>query len=291
MKQFLSVMILILALCQCDNPADKGNKKDKITYEPGDRAGADTSMIDISGSKKISELLCQRWDNKEDYEDVKLESATLEIPFRGFYFFTDGSMIKNPRENMVAGSWTYDDATKTIAIKLQNGLSEQYKINAIRYNELAMSKIGETAKPVKYTADGFIHKELINDPFYAPNFQWRIKPKAPEDDAAIHKRVKDCLHFYYLYYEDNNKRNAPIISFYGLPGCFKWYAGGIHLKKEADLDKRWTNIFYNASDASKAYVLLDRMISKKYIWDKEETNWVKQNADVLKQMEHKIDSL
>jgi hypothetical protein len=33
------------------------------------------------------------------------------------------------------------------------------------------------------------------------------------------------------------------------------------------------------------------MISKKYNWDKDETNWVRQNGGVLKQMEAKIDSL
>ena len=121
--------------------------------------------------------------------------------------------------------------------------------------------------------------------------QWRMKPIAKEDDAALHRRVKGCLHFYYLYYTDNNERNAPIISFYGLPGCFIWYAGGIHLKNEEKLDRQWKNIFFNGENASKAYTLLDRMISKKYVWAKEENNWVKQNAGVLRQMEEKIDSL
>ena len=99
------------------------------------------------------------------------------------------------------------------------------------------------------------------------------------------------MHFYYLYYLDNIKRNVSFVAFYRLPGCFKWYAGGIHLIKEKELDKSWTNIFYNAADASKAYIILDKMISKKYNWDKGERNWVRQNAGVLKQMEEKIDSL
>ena len=289
MKKILSGIMLIIVLCQCNSSDD--NAKEKKAFSPGDRAGADKTMIDLSASKLIPELVCQRWDNKEDYEDVKNVSDKLEIPFRGFYLFNDGSMVKDPRDNMVPGSWAYDDKAKLLQFNLQNGTTEKYIIRAVGYDELVLSKPGKDAPLIKYMADGFLHKDLHNDPFYAPNMLWRAKPKAAEGDAAIHKRVKDCLHFYYLYYTDNDKRNAPVISFYGLPGCFIWYAGGIHLKKEEKLDKAWTNIFYNAADASKAYVILDKMITKKYKWDKDVSNWVKQNAGVLKQMEQKIDSL
>ena len=289
MKKILSGIILVMALCQCNSST--GNEKDKKIFSPGDRAGADKSMVDLSDSKLIPKLVCQRWDNKEDYEDVKDVSDKLEIPFRGFYLFNDGSMVKNPRDNMVQGKWAYDDKTKLLQFTLVNGTTEQYIIRAVGYDELVLAKPGKNTPPVKYMADGFVHRDLLNDPFYAPNMQWRVKPKAAEDDAALHKRVKDCLHFYFLYYTDNDKRNAPVISFYGLPGCFIWYAGGIHLKKEEKLDKAWKKIFYNDADASKAYVILDKMITKKYKWDKEENNWVKQNAGVLKQMEEKIDSL
>ena len=279
----------MMALCRCNSSTN--NEKDKKTFSTGDRAGADKSMIDLSDSKLIPKLVCQRWDNKEDYEDVKNVSDKLVIPFRGYYLFNDGSMVKNPRDNMVQGKWAYDDKIKMLQFSLANGTTEQYIIRAVGYDELVLAKPGKNSPLVKYMADGFVHKDLLNDPFYAPNMQWRVKPKVAEDDAALHKRVKDCLHFYYLYYTDNDKRNAPVISFYGLPGCFIWYAGGIHLKKEEKLDKVWKNIFYNDADASKAYIILDKMITKKYKWDKEESNWVKQNAGVLKQMEEKIDSL
>ena len=291
MKQILSVMIIALVFCQCSTNTGNGDDKAIRKYKPGDRAGADTSMMDISDSKIIPKLLCQHWDNQEDYEDTKDAGTTLEIPFRGFYLFSDGSMVKNPKYNMLFGTWAYDVDKRRLQLKLQNGTTETYYINDIGYKKLSMSAVGAESNIVRYEADGFVHKELINDPFYAPNLQWRVRPQTAEDDAALHKRLKGFLHFYYLYYKDNSKRNAPILSFYGLPGCFTWYAGGIHLKKEGKLDKSWTDLFYNAADASKAYIIADKLISKKYIWDKNEASWVNQNAGVLLQMEAKIDSL
>ena len=69
-------------------------------------------------------------------------------------------------------------------------------------------------------------------------------------------------------------------------GTMNWLL--IKLEK---LDKNWLNIFFDNKDASRAYLLPDKLISRKYLWEKVETNWVKKNAGVLKQMQEKIDSL
>ena len=291
MFRFFPAILLILMFCQCNNGNNDPGVSIKKTYKPGDRGGVDSGMLDISESRSLSELIAQRWDNKEDLENVSIESDQLEIPFRGFYLFNDGNMVKNPRNEMIPGRWSFDDKTKLLQFTLRNGTRERYIVHAIRYDELVVNREGEKGGLVKYAADGFLHKDLEDDPFYPSNLQWRMKPASREDDAALHKRLKDCLHFYWLYYIDNSKRNTAVISFYGLPGCFIWYAGGIHLKLREKLDKAWTNIFYDSKDADRAYILLDKMITKKYVWDKEETSWVKKNAGVLKQMEAKIDSL
>jgi len=288
MKKICIAILLCIALCNCNNGGEKEKAKSKKVFQPGDREGVDTSMIDLEDAISGSDLICQRWDNKEDAEDAPNGGGTLEMPFRGFYLFKDGSMVKDPRDKMVFGTWSYDDKENMLKIILANGNTEQYMVDTLHYNKSVMKKIGDN-RPVEYIADGFMQKNLVKDPFYPLNMQWRVKPKAAEDDEALHKRIKDCLQFYYLYYTDNYKRNAQKITFFGLPGCFKWYAGGIHLMKEDKLDKRWTDIFYNAADASKAYIIMDKMISKKYDWDKDEHSWVKQNAGVLKQMYDSVD--
>ena len=291
MKKLLTACLLIMALCHCQNENQGKARKNKNGLNPGDRAGADKDLVDISGSLNLRELLGQRWDNKEDNEIASSQSEGPDWPFGGFYLFNDGVMVKDPRYDMAFGKWTFDDQSKILEFDLRDGTKEKYILHAIRYDELVINKFGESGNLVKYVADGFVQKDLQDDPFYPSNLQWRVKPAVREDDAALRKRLKNCLHFYYMFYMDNNKRNAPTISFYGLPGCFIWYAGGIHLKLKKKLDKNWLNNFFDDKDASRAYLLLDKLISRKYLWDKEETNWVKKNAGVLKQMEEKIDSL
>ena len=291
MKKLLTAIILVMALSHCNNSDDKTDAAKARRIKPGDRAGADTSMIDLEDAISAKEKIAQRWDNKEDDAEVANAGGDIEKPFRGFYLFRDGSMIKNPKDNMIFGTWNFDEKDRWLQFNLANGSTEKHTVQSLSFDKLGVKDNGENNKPVDYISDGFVHKDLMNEPFYLPNLQWRVRPKAPEDDAALRTRIKGCLHFYYLYYMDNYKRNVAFVAFYRLPTCFKWYAGGIHLIKENELAKSWTDIFYNAADASKAYIILDKMISKKYNWNKEEKHWVKQNADVLKQMEAKIDSL
>ncbi len=248
-------------------------------------------MNNISRSKDIAALLCQHWEHKGDHELPYLnEDDEDPVPMRAFYFFNDGTLIKDPRNIMQVGKWVYNDDAKQIEINVSGGIKKRYKIRAISYKKLLLSEDGEV-KAEEYRADGLSHKNNNDDPFYLNNIQWMLKPAAAEDDAAIRKRVKSAVHFYYLFYTDAYKRDATEIFFYGLPGCFKWYAGGIYLKKETVLQKKWKEIFFNAEDAHKAYLLLDKMMSQSYQWDKSAGNWVKQNAGVLKQMDDKINSL
>lgn len=298
MKRVFPVRGLVIAimtisiLTQCSGKKEE-QKKDKEQYQAGDRKGIDTSIVDISASEDITQLLCQRWDNKEDDESIRESGGggSLELPMRGFYIFENGSVIKDPRDKMLTGKWSFDNATKLIRISFDNGKTETYKIMALSFDELILKSTAEGSKNVYYKADGLVNRNRAEDPFYPPNMQWRIPAKASESDEALRKRMKDHLHFYYLLYTDNHHRNSADISFYGLPGCLKWYAGGIHLKQEEDLDQSWKSIFYNAKDAGRGYAIMDKLLSKKYKWGDKDENWLVLNAGVLQQMEKRIDSL
>jgi hypothetical protein len=288
-RALLLVCTAAFILLSCNRQQDK-EEEEKSTAEKRKKT-IDASMNSISSSKDIGVLLCQHWEHKGDHELPYLtEDDEDPAPMRAFYFFNDGTVIKDPRNTMRVGKWVYDDDTKQIEINVSDGIKKRYKIKSISYRKLLLLEEGDQ-KPEEYRADGLLHKNKEDDPFYLSNIQWMIKPAAAEDDAAIRRRVKSCVHFYYLFYADSYKRDADEIFFYGLPGCFKWYAGGIYLKKEKVLGKKWKEIFFNAEDAHKAYLLLDKMMSQQYNWDKTQNSWVKQNAGVLKQMDDKINSL
>jgi hypothetical protein len=280
MKTYLLIATLFTIIAAgCNNNAKNTDadspKKDSIV----------STLTDLSASTDIKKLLCQNWENKEDAEDAALSGGGdgLELIYRGFSFFEDGSVVENPRDNIKFGKWTLDEASKTINIEYNKGGKSQYKIVAIGAKQMILMKQGDEKK-VEYKADAKMQQNPADDPFHASNNQWRIKPVKPESDSAIKQRTEQCVLFYSKFLADNANRGGNIISFVGFPTCFKWYRGGVSIKSAETLEEKWINCYYNKAQAMKAYAMLDEIIGKKYKWNKEEANWVKQSADVVRQM-------
>lgn len=285
MKTILSIIVVLTTVfCSCNT-----NPKTKETKTLLDNT-VKNSLLNLTDSNTLSQLLCQNWEDKEDVEDGILSGSSsggdLEIPFHGYCFFEDGSLVKNPRDNMKLGKWTMDEKTKEVTIVLEDGTKQAYQLNAIGVKNLIL-KTGKE-KSVKYIADGRKQLNFLNNPFYAANNKWRIKPSKLETDTEIKKRIIDCVVFYNKFFQDNADRSAATISFYGLPTCFKWYSGGISIINKDKLSQKWTDCFYNKDQAVKGQQLLENIITKKYNWNRDENRWIKQSADVLLQM---VDSL
>ncbi len=281
MKTFLIIPVLfVFVLTGCDN-----NTKDGKPSETTKKDSAVATLTDLANTTDIKQLLCQNWENKEDAEDAALSGGGegLEIPYRGLSFFEDGTAVENPRDKMRFGKWTINEADKTIIIEFNKGGKIQYKIAAIGAKQMILMNTADKKK-MEYRADAKMQKKSADDPFYGSNNQWRVKPAVKESDSAIKLRTEQCVLFYAKFLEDNAARGGNIISFVGLPTCFKWYRGGVSIVAQDKLEDKWLNCYYNKEQALKGYAMLDKIISKKYKWDKEETNWVKQSAGVVKQM-------
>ena len=245
---------------------------------------APNTLVNLSPANTYSELLCQDWEDKADVDDAVLSrgGGGLEIPFHGYSFFDDGSMVMNPRDNIKFGRWKFDEKTKSLNIVLEDGSKKECKIMAIGVKKLLL-KAG-IQQNTEYVADGKKHSILTDDPFYPSNNKWRVPPAHAETDSAIKKRVISCVVFYSKFFKDNVDRGFSTISFYGLPTCFKWYAGGISIINKEKIDEKWIACFYNKLQATQAQQLLENIISKKYKWNKDQHQWVRQSADVLRQM-------
>ena len=167
-----------------------------------------------------------------------------------------------------------------------------YKIAKIAYDEMTLvnTGIGSTTN-LKFIAPGKRYKNTNDEPYSLENNRWRIKPKNKESDSAIHQRLKENLYFFILFYKSALAKEDKVVSFWGLPSCFKWYGGAIFIKKKDELKDNWINCFYNKDQAMQAYALADKLLSQKYNWPKGERNWLKLNLAVVELMYKKLDEV
>ncbi|MEI8060495.1 MAG: hypothetical protein WCG67_10080, partial [Ferruginibacter sp.] len=252
-------------------------------------------VVDLSASKDLSKILSQSWEHEDDLESLKGmdDASTIEIPFRSFYFFSDGTFLKNPRNAIDYGTWVFDNVAKTITLNYQVEKGKNvYKIAALAADELKLvNKSVNSSTILKFIGLGKSFVDPTNDPYHISNNQWRLHPKKKETDIEIQNRLKANLHFFVLFYRNAIAKNATTASTWGLPSCLKFYGGGIYITKKEALHEGWMNCFYNKDQAMKAYEIMDKVIGMKYKWPKDEPNWMKQNLTVLEQMEKNVAEL
>lgn len=293
----LLFLIFFIYSCSGNTKNDSVDSRHPIgtkDSEPVDFAAV--GLENLNASHNMKDIVCQTWDFKEDAADAEDAdpSSGIELLYRGYCLFSDGSMIKDPRGNMQPGKWIFDDKIKPVVFNflLDNGETETYRLAYLMPYEMKLvPDHGEKKTVIDLQSEAIRHSDLKKDPFYLSNNNWRFKPAKAESDEEIKARLKSCIQFFILFYEQKINAKSHVVSFIGLPSCFKWYGGGIYLQKENELQPKWVNTFYNREQAMKAYKLADKLMTIKYTWPKKEPNWLKLNISVLKQMEKKIDSL
>ena len=302
LKTYLKSLVLFICIisgCVQKKNDHTGSKNDDLLTEEKSKAKIDfagTEMEDLGVSNNMKDIICQDWDYYEDARDAAYvePSSNIEIVYRGYCIFADGTLIKGPRGNIRAGKWSINDKVKPVIISFlfNNGETETNELAYLMPYEMKIAKKeGDKKNIVDLRAEGIRYRDVKNDPFYISNNLWRFKPSKPESDEQIKNRLKSCIHFFILFYDHKIKADSKEVLFTGLPSCFKWYGGGIYLQKEKELDNKWINSFYSREQAMKAYQLADKLMNNKFIWPKKESNWLKLNVAVLRQMENKIDSL
>ena len=295
-KNIFAAVIILVVVFSCNDSKRKSSdiKLEDVLMEDIKKE-KHSSLIYLDTAENIYNILCQGWVMQDDADALEGmdENSKFEIPYRSLYFSTKGTFVKNPRNALDYGTWSFDEAAKTITIN--NTVDREkdiYKLAQITSDELILVNVGiNSTTNLKFISSGSRFKNTNDEPFFIENNRWRIKPKVKETDAAIHQRLKENIHFFILFYKSVLARDDRQVSFWGLPSCFKWYGGGIFLKKEEELKENWISCFYNKEQAMQAYALADKLIDQKYNWPKGEQNWLKLNLAVLEQMYKKIDEI
>ena len=292
-KRIFTATLILATIFSCNDDADKAGDKKETIFNKDEKKEFDNRLVYLDTAENMFNLLCQGWAMADDVEALESmdENSKFEIPYRSVYFAANGTFVKNPRNAMDYGNWHYDDDKKTITLNysVEKG-KDIYKIASLAADELILVNAGiNTTTNLKFISPGKRLANAADEPFDLQNNRWRIKPGKKETDAAIKQRLKENIHFFILFYTSVIIKDDKAVSFWGLPSCFKWYGGGIFLKKIDELKENWIDCFYNREQAMKAYIQAEKLLAEKYEWPKGERNWLKQNLAVLEQMYKKID--
>jgi hypothetical protein len=301
-KRFLPVILIAAFTFSCNNNSNKtATDKTDITDSSVmhevvkiDKAERNDQLLYLDTAENMYNILCQGWVNADDADALTgmQEDSKFEIAYRSYYFAANGTYVQNPRNSMDHGRWEYDDKNKTIIIHFSDGKGKDvYKIVSLASDELKLRNMGlNTVTNLEFISDGKRFRDPAKEPFALENNRWRIPPARKETDAEIHHRLKESLRFFILFYKSAIIKKDKDVSFWGLPTCFKWYGGGIYIKKKEELKENWIECFYNKEQAMKAYKLADKLIEQKYEWPKN-GNWLEKNLGILEQMYKKLDEI
>ena len=255
-------------------------------------------LEDLNDSKVMKNIICQDWENKDDANDASsLDiTSTMDVLYRGYSFFNDGIVVKDPRQEISIGRWVLNDQVKPISIEMtfDNGKTkiETWQLAYLSPVDMKMAKITDEGKTTTdFISEAIRNINLNEDPFYPSNILWRIKPTAPETDKQIKQRLKDCIHFFALFYQQKIDAKSKAVTFVGLPTCFTFYSGGVSVQNENMLTKKWINCFYSREQALKARDLAEKLIREHFKLPESASNWLYANLAILKAMEERINSI
>jgi hypothetical protein len=246
--------------------------------------------VTVNKSEKIKKDTLQQLYSYWDLIDVE-HPLTGDIAFKnengeyqpGITFVADSVIVENPKGEIKYGHFTLKN--NLIQVKYNNGEKGSYEIMRLDSAKLILKRnIRKETSTLTYGSTDSYWPDAKTHPFTRQNFAWTVKPSKPENEDQIKNRVKDCILFYNYYFQGFINDDAKKIDFNYLPSCFNWYSGGISIQSEKKLDAKWINCFYSPSQADDARNMVDKAITKNYIWDTTQTNWLKQTGPVLMQM-------
>lgn len=275
LKLILPVAIFVaLIFSQCGMPSQNNNEK--LTDAPVGRVPNDTFH-----------LICQFWQLSDADSptggDVSYRTQDSALFLPGIVFMTDSSLLENPLGEMRYGKFKLDG--KKIEVKFDDGIQAEYQIARLNKDELKLKRTeSKHTSELYYTATNTYWQDAAKNPFSRKNYNWAITPGKAETTQEIKDRVKDCIRFYAFYLRGYVDGGATKIDFRAMPCCFNWYSGGISIQNENKLDAKWTHCFYSKQQAFEGRQMIEDIILKKYKWDENETNWIRQSIPVLMQM-------
>ncbi|CAG5068746.1 hypothetical protein DYBT9623_01478 [Dyadobacter sp. CECT 9623] len=216
-------------------------------------------------------------------EGNTLENTPMSKKELFISFFPDGSFTQVRDNNAYStGKWAFDSTSQSVFLTSERvtqevGISFEIAENGLRvmhfeFNPKESMLLMEYGKPLS---------NYREDPFFAGNNEWRIKPEKPENKGQLQKRLSNyLLHNIYLL-KAAKTREQNRVSWEFSEGILRIYNPGIGVVKPSQVPAPWINAFYSEQNAREAFNMFEDFMKKSKFKGSGKGNWVEQNNQIL----------
>jgi len=275
----------------------------------------------INCKRDSSALLTERWDfiamdmpglEKFLYE-VRAEDDDINVTMKKLFLGNklilrkDSSFDLLLMKQYIHGTWKYETGKRSLRLYDESAkkLNIQFGVDTLNSNslhvdtdEFAIEKLVADHVSDPFIGSYLFHKpyyqfflrqandhysSLSKDPYSKENNWWRIKPRQPESDEQITRRVLNHLTFWQLLFHDADEYNRPYVAYNWFASPLVVASNGVVMKLYNDVKNEWDQNFYDSVQAHEGYELMRKCFSKKIKYLETDNKYLR-NEDIIKQL-------
>lgn len=178
------------------------------------------------------------------------------------------------------GKWNFFENGTKINLNYQDKkVTFDLKTDYADTNNITM-QLKNNQKEMVFIREAELLKNYKEEPFYAANNSWRIKPSKPETNKELEDRLANYFqHMVYLL-KAADTRNLDVISFEFSMGIIKIYNGGIGIHDYEVLPEEWRNTYYDEADLSTIYNMYADYLETSRYRGASRGDWVKDDYKI-----------
>lgn len=200
--------------------------------------------------------------------------------------FPNGEVTKLLANKMSVYQWTYfsGDEDKKPSIIFQNE-KEKDTLSNIEIEEvkgfLFMTGQYNNIGLYKFHLEYEMLEDFKLDPYFSENNKWRIASKTYESQKELKNRIFNYLNHCKALLISSTQRKNTKIRLKNSEGILRIFDGGIGLKSQDKVNKKWIHRFYSDSQAHEVYDRLEKHFDNYVIIKKTSAGWRLDDASII----------
>ncbi|GAA4331143.1 hypothetical protein [Flaviaesturariibacter amylovorans] len=242
-------------------------------------------------TRKPAEVLPGSWrlydvlpaESERNGDDLLQTARRKQVAAKGrlLSIFPDGTYTELEGEGAYhRGRWQAEE--ETLQLKEESGEVRRFGLALQSANQrdliLLRDKSGGGSQFIRQAAPLDSYRQ---DPFYAANNEWRIRPGSAESEAQLIARLGNYFRHLACLLKASDDRKEEVVSFEFSRGPVKIYNGGIGIHPMHIVPADWVAAFHSNADAFRAYRLYERYLQRNSYHGASTGRWVTDDYNIL----------